>query len=65
MSLVPNYLDETFMGYARAENRGVGTRNYVVVFSASSLCSTLSFCFPCRWGCEVCHSALPKGVLAE
>lgn len=43
MELIPNYQEETFMGYKRSGNRGVGTRNYVVVFSASSLCSNDSF----------------------
>ncbi len=44
MELIPDYEKETFMGFKREGTRGVGTRNYVVVFSASSLCS-------CPW-CE-------------
>lgn len=39
--LIPDYEKETFMGYKRDSIRGVGTRNYVVVFSVSSLCSIL------------------------
>lgn len=39
MELVPDFEKETFMGYERSGKRGVGTRNYLVVFSASSLCS--------------------------
>lgn len=41
--LVPNFEKETFMGYKRGSIRGVGTRNYVVVFSVSSLCSIFLF----------------------
>lgn len=37
--LVEGWEKETFMGYYRDAKRGVGTRNYVVVFSGSSLCS--------------------------
>ena len=39
MELIDGYKNETFMGYYRNAVRGVGTRNYVVVFSISSTCS--------------------------
>ena len=58
MELVPDYLKETFMGYYRDEARGVGTRNYVVVFSGSSLCSTDWQRLRSRQHCETSDASL-------
>lgn len=43
MEVIANAEEERFLGYKRDSIRGVGTRNYVVVFSVSSLCSTSLF----------------------
>lgn len=49
---------ETFMGFKREGKRGVGTRNYVVIFSTSSLCSMIfDLSYYNRQYCEsVCRS---------
>ena len=60
---IDGWENETFMGYKREGNRGVGTRNYVVVFSTSSLCSlTFDLCVTNRQYCKSVGGSLSKGV---